>query len=421
MEQYRIFRSILCIDLKSFYASVECALLGLDPFKTPLVVADRSRGNGSIVLAISPYLKQMGMPSRCRIHEIDPNIPIIFRKPQMATYLEYASKIIEIYLKFVSEEDLYVYSIDESFLDVTSYLQYYNMSAQQLSRLILKTILEETKLFATCGIGPNMLIAKLALDLESKKATDFIASWTYDDIPKKLWPVTPLSDMWGIGQQMQKRLNRLGLVSIGDIARYDITTLKRNFGVLGEELYYHTHGIDMSVLQERGKLRCGGKSYGSGQTLFHDYYPPDIFQIMLEMVDEVSRRLRMAKRACRTLTLGIGYSKSVGGGFSRQITWDHPVSHASIIYKWCVKLFKMYYEDEPIRRIHIHLSHLSDQSYYQYTLFEDIRVLEKEYALDCTLDTIKRDFGKNAVNRASSELESSTIKIRNDTIGGHHA
>ncbi|NCU33654.1 MAG: hypothetical protein EOM23_12150 [Candidatus Moranbacteria bacterium] len=128
MENYRIHRHILCIDLKSFYASVECALLGLDPFKTPLVVADRSRGTGSIVLAISPYLKQLGMPSRCRIHELNPDIPMIFRKPRMATYLDYASKVISIYLKFVAEEDLYVYSIDEAFLDITAYLDYYQLS-----------------------------------------------------------------------------------------------------------------------------------------------------------------------------------------------------------------------------------------------------------------------------------------------------
>ena len=421
MEKYRIHRHFLCIDLKSFYASVECALLGLDPFKTPLVVADRSRGTGSIVLAISPYLKQLGMPSRCRIHELNPDIPMIFRKPRMATYLDYASKVISIYLKFVAEEDLYVYSIDEAFLDVTAYLSYYQLTSWELAQRILKTIQEETKLFATCGIGPNMLIAKLALDLESKKAADFIASWTYDDIPHKLWPVTPLSDMWGIGQQMQKRLNRLGLISIGDIASYDVTTLKRNFGVLGEELYYHTHGIDMSVLQERGKLRCGGKSYGSGQTLFHDYYPPDIYQIMLEMVDEVTRRLRMAKRTCKTVTLGIGYSKHVGGGFSRQISFEHPLMHASKIYEACLMLFRTHYDGEPIRRIHIHLSNLSDQSYRHYALFDDVDQLEKEYVLHTALDQIKYTFGKNAVNRASTEFESSTLKERNSTIGGHHA
>lgn len=421
MEQYRLNRHILCIDLKSFYASVECALLGLDPFKTPLVVADKSRGGGSIVLAVSPYLKQLGMPSRCRIHELNPNIPMIFKKPRMITYLEYSTKVIEVYLKFVSDEDLYIYSIDEAFLDVTEYLSYYNMTDIELAKHILKTIYDETKLYATCGIGPNMLMAKLALDIESKKAKDFVAKWTYEDIPNKLWPISPLSEMWGIGSQMEKRLNRLGLTSIGDIAHFDITTLKRNFGILGEELYYHTHGIDMSLIQEKKNVRSKSKSYGSGQTLFHDYYSPDIYQVMLEMVDEVSRRLRFSKKACKTIALGIGYSKAVGGGFSRQITIEHPTANASIIYQICLDLFKKHYEDEPIRRIYIHLSGLVDQGVYQYSIFEDALQLEKEYKLESTIDEIKYKFGKNALNRASSELDSSTIKDRNQMVGGHHA
>ncbi len=255
MEEYKLYRHILCIDLKSFYASVECAILGLDPFTTPLVVADKSRGSGSIVLAVSPYLKTLGVPSRCRIHEIPPDLPIIFQKPRMETYLEYSTKIIEIYLRFISEDDLYVYSIDEAFLDITEYLNYYQMTELEMAKLILKTIYEETKLYATCGIGQNMLMAKLALDIESKKAPDFIAKWTYEDIPTKLWPVTPLSEMWGIGRQMERHLNRLGLNTIGDIAHYNPDTLKRIFGILGEELYYHTHGIDMSMIQQKLNIR----------------------------------------------------------------------------------------------------------------------------------------------------------------------
>lgn len=421
MEAYQLHRHILCIDLKSFYASVECALDGLDPFKTPLVVADASRGGGSIVLAVSPYLKTLGLPSRCRIHEIPPGINIIFRKPRMTTYLEYATKVIEIYLSFIAEEDLYVYSIDEAFLDITDYLSYYKMTDLEFAKMILETILEKTKLYATCGIGPNMLISKLALDIESKKAPNFIAKWTYDDIPTKLWPVTPLSEMWGIGSQMQKRLNRLGLVTIGDIAHYDVMTLKKNFGVLGEELYYHTHGIDMSLIQQKGSLRTAGKSYGSGQTLFHDYYAPDVFQIILEMVDDVSRRLRYHKKQAKTIHFGIGYSKAIGGGFSRQITLDQPTANPSVIYQTCLSIFRSFYEDDPIRRVHVAVTNLVTNHAYQFSLFEDTLYLEKEHLLHQAVDEIKFRYGKNSVNRASSEFESSTIKARNKMIGGHHA
>ncbi len=205
MEAYKLHRHILCIDLKSFYASVECAVRQLDPFKTPLVVADAGRGGGSIVLAVSPYLKTLGIPSRLRFYELPTDLGIIVAKPRMRLYLEYSAKIIEIYLKFISEDDLYVYSIDEAFLDVTEYLSYYKMTDTELAKKILAAIYEETKLFATVGIGPNMLISKLALDIESKKAPDFIAKWNYDSIPEKLWPIQPLSEMWGIGYRMEKK------------------------------------------------------------------------------------------------------------------------------------------------------------------------------------------------------------------------
>ena len=303
MDEYKLHRHILCIDLKSFYASVECAERQLDPFKTPLVVADAGRGGGSIVLAVSPYLKALGIPSRLRFYELPKEIDMIVAKPRMSLYLEYSAKIIEIYLKFISEEDLYVYSVDEAFLDVTEYLTYYNLTDTELAKKILEKIYEETKLFATVGIGPNMLISKLALDIESKKAPDFIAKWTYDDIPKKLWPIEPLSEMWGIGYHMQKNLNRLGLIKIGDIAHYNVLELKKQFGILGEELYYHTHGIDMSMIQHKQHVRSKSKSYGIGQTLFSDYYVPDVFQIILEMVDDVSRRLRLSHKVAKTIHL----------------------------------------------------------------------------------------------------------------------
>lgn len=421
MDEYKLHRHILCIDLKSFYASVECALRNLDPFKTPLVVADAGRGGGSIVLAVTPYLKSLGIPSRLRFYELPKEIDMIIAKPRMSLYLEYSAKIIEVYLKFISEEDLYVYSVDEAFLDVTEYLTYYGLTDVELAKKILKAIYDETKLFATVGIGPNMLIAKLALDIESKKAPDFIAKWSYEDIPKKLWPIEPLNEMWGIGYQMQKNLNRLGLITIGDIANYNVLELKRQFGILGEELYYHTHGIDMSMIQHKKNVRAKSKSYGIGQTLFSDYFVPDIFQIILEMVDDVSRRLRLSHQVAKTIHLGIGYSKEVGGGFSRQVTLDQPTSSEKTIYETCLYLFNKFYDHEPIRRVHISASQLQKAHVYQFSLFEDPERLLKEHNLFQAVDEMKFKYGRNKINRASTELESSTAKARNKMIGGHHA
>jgi DNA polymerase V len=421
MDAYKLHKHILCIDLKSFYASVECALSGYDPFKTPLVVADKSRGGGSIVLAVTPYLKKLGVPNRCRIYELPKNINIIYRKPRMEKYLEYSTKIIEMYLDYVSEDDMYIYSIDEVFLDVTGYLKYYQKSDYEIGKMIIDRIYKDTKIYSTCGIGPNMLIAKLALDIESKHSPDFIAKWTYEDLPQKLWPIKPLSEMWGIGHNMQRNLNQLGIYKVGDLANYDVKKLKKKFGVMGEELYYHAHGIDMSLMQEKMKFKPKSKSYGIGQTLFEDYYKPEIYQIIREMVDDVCRRLRIHKKQARTIHFGLGYSKDVGGGFARQMTLEQPSNIATHVYRVCLKIMDQFYDDSPIRSVRVSATNLIDAKGYQVSLFEDIETVVKEHQLFSTLDKIHEKYGKNSATRASSELDASTLKARNKMIGGHNA
>jgi len=422
MEQYKIHREIICIDLKSFYASVECALRGLNPFTTPLVVADKSRSNGSVVLAITPFLKLRGVKSRCRVFELPDDPRIIFAKPRMSKYLEYSTKIIEIYLEYVSIEDIHIYSVDEVFLDLTTYLSYYKMTSEQMAAMILKRILEETKIPATCGIGPNMLIAKLALDLESKKSPTFIANWTYDDIPTKLWPVSPISKMWGIGIQMEKNLNRLGLNTIGDIANYPLDKLQKYWGIMGEELYHHTHGIDMSIINEKLVYKPVGKSYGMGQTLFHDYFGDTVVQIILEMTDEVTKRLRTGNKKAYTINLGIAYSRDTGGGgFNRQTTLPFPTNNESEIYNACMMLFDEFYDDSPIRKVSIRVTNLVEEYYVQLNLFKDMNQVVKDHKLHSSMDNIKFKYGKSAVLRASSLTEASTQIARNSMVGGHNA
>ncbi len=424
MKKYQTHRNIICIDLKSFYASVECALRGLDPFKTMLVVADKSRGDGSICLATTPYLKQLGAPARGRIFELPEHLKkdIIYAKPRMKTYLEYTIKIVKIYLSFISDEDLYVYSIDEAFLDVTNYLTYYKMTDFELAQMICQKIEDELNLPVSCGVGPNMLLAKLAMDLEGKHLEHSIAKWTYDDVSKKLWPITPLSKMWGIGRRMEKNFNVMGLYSIGDLANYSVKELKRRFGVIGEELYYHANGIDMSMIQDKGKLRSQNKSFGNSQILFKDYYLPDIYTIIMEMADELSRRLRMAKKQGKTLHIGIGYSKDYGGGFSRQRSFEYPTNSFTTIYEMCLSIFNSLYDEESaIRSVSISISGLSDISnIHQLSLFDDYEEMKREEDLLSMIDKIKLAYGKNSVNRGSSLTEASTIRERNKFVGGHH-
>jgi DNA polymerase V len=419
LKDYQLNKKILCIDLKSFYASVECVLRGLDPFTTPLVVADKSIGEYAIVLAVTPYLKQMGVSSRCRVKDLPKDIDIIFARPQMAKYMEYSTKVVDIYLDFVSEEDLYVYSVDEAFLDLTHYLSYYKMSAYEIAIKILNEIYHRYKLTATCGIGPNMLLAKVSMDIEAKKTRYNIAEWTYDDVERKLHKIEPLSKMWGIGHRMEHNLNLLGIFTIGDLAKYDKNKLKSIYGIMGLELWYHANGIDMSLIQEKGKLRNNPKSFGTSQVLPKTYNAKEIYTIILEMTDEVTRRLRLSKKVCKTIGLMIGDATHTQG-FSRQLSLDMPTSSTKEIFETCLLLFDLYYENYPIKNVGIQLSNLSEQKYQQLSLFEDVDTLEKTFNLEYTLDKVKQRFGKNKVLRATSLEEHATAKKRNEQVGGHH-
>ncbi len=419
-EQYKLHRNIICIDLKSFYASVECALRGLNPFTTPLVVADKSRSNGSVVLAVTPYLKKRGVKSRCRIYELPLDKSIIYAKPRMRKYLEYSTMIIEIYLKYVAFEDMHIYSVDEVFLDLTSYLKFYQKTEEEIAEMILKDILKTTKIPATCGIGPNLLLSKLALDIESKKVPTFIASWNYSDVETKLWKVTPLSKMWGIGVRMEQNLNRLGIITIGDLANYPLKKLRKYYGVMGEELYFHAHGIDMSIINEKLVYKPSSKSYGMGQTLFHDYDGASVLQIVLEMTDEVTKRLRKNNKKAYTINLGISYSKEIGGGFSRQLTLPFPTNNEAEIYNACLSLFDEYYDNSPIRKVTIRVTNLVEEYYVQLNLFKDMNKVIKDHKLHSSLDNINFKYGKNTALRASSLLNDSTVIARNRMIGGHH-
>jgi len=422
MEEYRIYRDILCIDLKSFYASVECALRGLDPFETPLVVADESRGGGSIILAVTPFLKKQGIPGRLRLFELPKIKNLIIAKPRMREYLKVSSQIIGIYLNYVSKEDLHIYSVDEAFLDVTNYQKYYKKSAYEMAEMILADILKQTKIPATCGIGDNLLLSKLALDLESKKVKSQIAEWRTKDIAEKVWTIKPLSDMWGIGSRMEKRLNMLGIYSAYDLAHANIKTLKRQFGIIGEELYYHANGIDMSIISEKqaGKV-SPMKSVGLGQTLFEDYSGHMIIQVLLEMADEVAEKLRYVRKEAKTISLSMGYSKETGGGFSRQVTLSHATNHPKTILKACLDLFDTFYEDLPIRRVAIRATKLEPfKPFEQINLFDQVALKQKDQKFYETLDHIKKRFGKKSVARLSYYFEHGTMLKRADLVGGHH-
>lgn len=420
MENLYIKRNILCIDLKSFFASVECVERNLDPYTTPLVVCDPTR-NGAITLAVTPYLKKFGIKGRSRVYELPKNIDIIKVPPRMRLYQQKSKEVIKVYLDFISEEDLHIYSIDECFLDVTDYLKLYQKSDYELALEILKQIKEKTGLTATAGIGPNLLLAKVSMDIEAKHTKDNIAKWTYDDVPTKLWNISPLSQMWGIGSRMEKHLNDLGIRRIKDLANYDREKLKKQFGVIGEELWYHANGIDLSKISDFKNCEVKEKSFSHSQILYKDYYDYNITIIIYEMLDLLCRRLRNESKLCGLIGFGIGYSHNIGGGFYHSVKLSSATDNINDLYRECIRIFDRYYNKSPIRKVSIALSRLEDNSSIQLNLFNSFEEVEKDRSINLAIDSIKMRFGANILLKASSLLEDSTIRDRNNKIGGHRA
>lgn len=414
-------RNILSIDLKSFFASCECVVRKLDPFKVPLVVANPNQGGGAITLAVTPYLKKQGVPSRGRIYEIPKNIKYMIVPPRMSLYIKMSEMVISVYLDYIAKEDLHVYSIDECFLDVTDYLKLYKKSDYELAEEILSEITKRTGLTATCGIGPNILLAKIAMDVEAKKYKNGIAKWSYDDVQTKLWAIEPLSKMWGIGPRMEKRLNALKIYKVGDLAKFDKNILKSKFGILGEELWEHANGIDISVIKDMNSYKPAEKSFSNSQVLFKDYNGENIGIIIKEMVDVVSKRLRDAKLQCLVVGLSVGYSKNVGGGFYHVMKLESPTNSNKVIFEVCRLLFDRFYQGEPIRRIGVTAGRLRKKDNIQLNLFENYDEIIAEDKKDEAIDEITSKFGKNSLLRASALLNDSTIRDRNKKIGGHNA
>jgi DNA polymerase V len=419
MEDLYLKRNIIAIDLKSFFASCECVERKLDPYTTPLVVCNPKQ-KGAITLAVTPYLKAMGVPSRTRAYLLPKDLKIIKVPPRMSLYINKSKEVISIYLEFVAKEDMHIYSIDEVFLDVTDYLKLYKMSTYELAKVILERIKEKTGLTATAGIGPNLLLAKVAMDTEAKHVQNNIAVWTYDDVPSKLWNITPLSKMWGIGPRMEINLNKLGLKTVGDIARYDKNKLKDKYGIMGEELWYHANGIDLSRIKDFN-YTPKEQSISHSQILFKDYNTDNILLIVREMIDVLTKRLRKLKKQTANIGLGIGYSKEFMGGFYHNQKLDVPTTSEKEIYNICFNIFDKYIEDLPIRKVSITFGRLSNDDGIQLNLFETLEDITLKKKESITIDELKDKFGPNSIIKASSLLPDSTAIERNKKIGGHNA
>lgn len=406
---------VLCIDMRSFYASVEAVKLGLDPLKTLLaVVGDPSR-SGSIVLAASPELKRKhGISNVSRFFEL-PNDPDIHIVPaHMADYLHVSVEITRLINQYVPKTAIHQYSVDEVWATVNGLERLFG-GPWQVAEKIKQDILDNFGITCSIGIGDNKFLAKVVMDLHGKKAG--IAECRYKDVEEKLWPF-PIEAIWGIGSRMKRNLNRMGIVTLGQLARFRLDLLKKRFGVMGEQLYWHAWGIDLSPVYGNF-TKTEQKGYGHGIALLRDYTKDEVAVCILDLCEEVCRRARTANKTGKTIHLGVSYSKETGGGFSRSRSVSHPTNVTMDIYRICMQLFRQFYDRKSnIRHVDVTLDNLFEKGDVQLDLFED---QSKKNDIGYVMDAIRDKYGSTAILRATSYTNAGVTLDRSTKIGGHKA
>ncbi len=414
-------RTYLCIDLKSFYASVECVERGLDPMKEKLVVADPERSEKTICLAVTPAMKALGVKNRCRLFEIPKSISYQIAEPRMGLYLEYSARIYGVYLRYVSKDDIHVYSIDEVFMDVTSYLVLYGMSAEKLTQTILQDVYRETGIRATCGIGTNLYLAKIALDITAKHAENFIGYLDEETYQKTLWSHKPLTDFWRIGAGTAKRLARYGIDTMGRIATADEDFLYRLFGIDAELLIDHAWGREPTTIAQIKAYRPKTNCLASGQVLMCDYDFSDGKLVLSEMVDALCLEMVEKNVVTKSITLSVGYSNQLKKEPAHGTIRLMRESNADSI--WIPEVLGLYERIVnpawPIRRLNLTLNQVVTEGHHQGSLFENKEAEEKNHSIQEAVLKIKRHYGKNAVLKGIDLKDKATAKERNRQIGGH--
>ena len=409
-------RHIFCVDLKSFFASVSCILNGLDPMKVKLAVVGDTKSIGSVVLAATPELTKIGIKTGSRLFEIPSRSDIYIINPSMKIYLDYTKRITEIALKYVAPEDFHQYSVDEFFMDVTHSYKLFADSPKELAKLIKDEIYEETKIGSAIGIGDNMLLSKVALDIEAKHMQDGITEWRYQDVPDKLWDIKPLSKFWGINHRSEKKLNQRGIFSIGDLAKYPHTHLKRDFGIVGVDWHLHANGIDFSQISNKHVVHS--PSIAKSQILMRDYQFEETYVVLFEHIDEVVHRMRLMKQLARTVAFTLGTKD--GHIYRKQFTIkegsNNEMDIMKLVWKHINRIADPY---ELYRTISVSLSNFIPDSAKQISLFQDPDKLLREEALMKTIDALKEKYGQLSIMRAISCTEASTLKLREGLIAGH--
>lgn len=459
-------RTYAAIDLKSFFASVECILRGLDPLKAKLVVADESRTEKTICLAVTPALKAYGIPGRARLFEVNQKVREVQRrtgekieftiaKPQMAKYVEYSTKVYNVYLKYVSAEDIHAYSIDECFLDLTRYLKLYKKTARELVKTIIQDVFTTTGITATGGIGTNLYLCKIAMDVMAKHVEaddDGVRIAELDEMSyrKQLWSHRPITSFWQVGRGIAERLENCrlnagrGIYTMGDIARVSVKNpeaLYKLFGVNAEILIDHAWGYEPCTIADIKKSKPRNRSTGEGQVL-QDPYPFDKARLVVrEMVDTISMTLIAHDLVTNAMVLTVGYDReNVDKGIYHGVTVTdfygrtipkpahgtanigYYTSSQKVMADAVMKLFDRIVDPKlTVRRLNLVAADIVDASHEQYDLFTDVKKQEREKKRLKAELLIKKRFGKNAIVKGMDLQEGATTIERNGQIGGHRA
>lgn len=434
----------LIIDLKSFYASVECVERGLDPMTAHLVVADPERTDKTICLAVSPALKELGVRNRCRVFEIPSSIRYEMATPRMALYIRKSAEIYGIYLRWFAKEDVYVYSIDEAWMDVTGYLDLYGCSARELGEKVREDVVRRTGIPATCGLGSNMYLAKVALDITAKHSPGFFGELDLESYRQTLWNHRPLTDFWRVGPGTERRLHALGISCMGQLALYpDTDKLYKVFGVDAEILIDHAWGIEPVTMADIASYKSKDRSLSSSQVLGCDAKPKTGLLLVREMADNLSLELLSRHLVASSVTVVVGWRPPKDHAWDapgedemsdgRRGRWGELATSAS----WTLTVptqsrerleeaVSRAYEEavEGVREVHrltvcLNGVRADDAPGLQLDLLADHEADERELARERAVSTIKEKFGKNSLLRARDLLPDATARERNQQIGGH--
>lgn len=420
-------RSYLCIDLKSFYASCECVERGLDPLTTDLVVADPERSDKTICLAVSPSLKAKGVRNRCRVFQIPQGMEYIMAPPRMALYIRYSARIYQTMLRFVSEDDIHVYSIDEAFLDVTGYLGFHKCSARQLGERIRQAILQDTGIPATCGLGSNLYLAKVALDITAKHSPDFFGVLDEQSYQATMWDHRPITDFWRVGPGTARRLKKLGLETMGQVALYaNPERLYKELGIDAEILIDHAWGKEPVTIADIKAYRRRSHSLTNGQVLPCGYTPAEARIIVTEMLDQSCLDLVAKGLVASSVSLAVHCSVGEWGQAlfdGATVRFGAPTNARSIVLPRVLAAYdRMACSDAKIHRVMITCNDVQEESRVQQSLFEGCDPgLERERQRQETILDVKRRFGKNSLVRGTDLMPKATQMERNLQIGGHRS